>query len=635
MITQQYFFDFIFHFTRNYLQMFIYNKIYISLQGQLMTSKKIFVIFTIFLLLNFYPAMGSTYETSKDQESFGGYTLFAPMALSTTYLIDNEGDVVHTWASNFNSLAVYLLDNFNLLRTNNIGNNSVFIGAGATGRIELLNWDGDVIWDYEYSSNQYCSHHDIELMPNGHILMIAWEYKSASEALTAGRDPLLSNTAMWPGHVIEVQPTGNSGGNIIWEWHVWDHLIQDYDPVQENFGDVANHPELIDINFVGGRELNHMNAIDYNEELDQIMLSVNKFSEIWIIDHSTTTAEAAGHTGGNSGMGGDILYRWGNPQAYLAGSTSDRKFYNNHDAQWIEKGCPGEGNILVFNNGYNRPEGDFSSIDEIVPPITENGTYAHTPGSAYGPTTQKWIYTSENQTDFFSSGISGAQRLPNGNTLICEGIPGTFFEVTEDKRVVWEYINPYPTPGAMVFKIRRYNLLFDPLVSELSTNWNLISLPFAKSIDKTNLIINTSGVEYSWSDAVNEGIVSDYIFGWDRSGQSYIIDNVLKPGFGYWFYSFERCELRVENLNVKPRDNITEVESSWNLVSIPETKSLDKTEILVNDINWSDAISAGLVNNYIFSWNRSGQFYEFCDTLEPGQSYWLFASQACLLKRGN
>ena len=119
-----------------------------------------------------------------------------------------------------------------------------------------------------------------------------------------------------PDHVIEVEPNGSSGGNIVWEWHVWAHLIQDYDPAKDNYGVVEDHPELIDINFMAisaGKDLNHINAIDYNEEFDQILLTSAGQDEIWVIDHSTTTEESAGHTGGTSGKGGDLLYRWGNP----------------------------------------------------------------------------------------------------------------------------------------------------------------------------------------------------------------------------------------------------------------------------------------------------------------------------------
>jgi hypothetical protein len=216
---------------------------------------------------------------------------------------------------------------------------------------------------------------------------------------------------------------------------------------------VADHPELIDLNFVGASrgeaDWNHINSVDYNAEFDQILLSVPRFSEVWVIDHSTTTEEAAGHSGGNSGKGGDILYRWGNPQAYRAGDVGDRKLFSQHDAQWIESGLPGEGNILLFNNGNGRPGGAYSSVDEFALPVDASGNYALTPGTAYGPEEQVWIYTDENLTAFFADHISGAQRLPNGNTLICDGAHGTFFEVTTEGEIVWKYVNPVTGEGPL------------------------------------------------------------------------------------------------------------------------------------------------------------------------------------------
>jgi len=264
---------------------------------------------------------------------------------------------------------------------------------------------------------------------------------------------------LMPDHVIEVEPTGPTGGDIVWEWHAWDHLIQEYDSSKANYGVVGDHPELIDINYdVDTAGLTpdwlHTNSIDYHEAFDQILLSVHNFDEIWVIDHSTTTEEAAGHTGGRSGNGGDLLYRWGNPEAYQRASPSHQQLFKQHDATWIEPGCPGEGNILIFNNGAGRPEGDYSSVDEIIPPVNSTGHYSLEPGSAYGPVAPLWRYTAEPLTSFYASYVSGAQRLADGNTLICDGYAGRFFEVTLEKELVWEYINPYPLQGANdVFKI--------------------------------------------------------------------------------------------------------------------------------------------------------------------------------------
>jgi hypothetical protein len=400
-----------------------------------------------------------TKDTQQGNEPGIGQILFSPMVSSVTYLIDRNGKVDHTWPSSyFPGEAVYWLGDGTILRTIRVGIGPG--GGGVGGGVQKVQWDGTVTWDFRYNTNGYLSHHDIEPLPNGNVLMIAWETKTSAEAVAAGRNPntLMGNEFM-PDHIIEVHPTGPTSGDIVWEWHVWDHLIQDFDFSKENYGLVANHPELIDINFGVLPDLLtpdwlHSNSIDYNEEFDQILISVHHFDEIWVIDHSTTTAEAAGHTGGNSRKGGDILYRWGNPAAYRAGTLSDQQFFGQHDATWIASGCPGAGDILVFNNGAGRPGVQYSSVDEIVPPVNATGHYTLDPGSSYGPESPFWSYIANPPVSFYASYVSGAQRLPDGNTLICDGPAGRFFEVTPEKETVWEYINPYPLPSLNnVFKI--------------------------------------------------------------------------------------------------------------------------------------------------------------------------------------
>jgi hypothetical protein len=382
--------------------------------------------------------------------------LFAPMVSGITYLINSAGAVNHTWSSNYlPAEGVRWLGHGTILRTIKVG----FSGTGGSGGgVQKMLWDGTITWDFRYNTNGNLSHHDIKPLPNGNVLMIAWETKTRAEAIAAGRNPIyIQGDTLMPDHVIEVEPTGLTSGDIVWAWHAWDHLIQDYDATKENYGVVGEHPELIDINFeadASKKDWLHVNSIDYNEEFEQIMISVHNFNEIWVIDHSTTTAEAAGHTGGNSGKGGDLLYRWGNPEAYRTGTASDQKYFGQHDATWIEPGYPGEGNILVFNNGVYRPAGTFSSVDEIVPPADSTGQYYREPGSSYGPENPTWSYTANPPTIFYSNYICGAQRLKNGNTLICDGSAGRFFEVTPEKATVWQYVNPYPTPSTNnVFKI--------------------------------------------------------------------------------------------------------------------------------------------------------------------------------------
>jgi hypothetical protein len=377
---------------------------------------------------------------------FDGKILFAPMYSTTTYLVDSAGTVNHTWSSIYlPGVSVLWLGNGMILRTIRVDVGPGQGGAG--GGVQKVEWDGTVVWDFRYNTNGVLSHHDVELLPNGNVLLIAWETKTQDEVIAGGRNPNSFVQGLWPDHIIEVEPTGPTSGDIVWEWHVWDHLIQDYDSSKANYGVVGDHLELVDINYATyhGLDWLHTNSIDYNDELDQILLSVRNFNEIWVIDHSTTTEEAAGHTGGMSGKGGDLLYRWGNPAAYRAGTSNYKIFSYQHDATWIDDGCPGEGNILVFNNGADGRQ--YSSVDEFIPPVNDNGTYYLEEGNAYGPETLTWTYTASPLSSFFSASTSGAERLKSGNTLITNGDTGEIFEVNPDKETVWQY-----SAGGSLFK---------------------------------------------------------------------------------------------------------------------------------------------------------------------------------------
>jgi hypothetical protein len=387
--------------------------------------------------------------------AYEGYTLIPPLRAAITYLIDNEGRLVHSWdTGGVLGFSSYLLEDGSILRGAVVPNPD-FTEGGAGGAIERYDWDGTRTWQFFYSSPDYTSHHDIAPLPNGNVLIIAWERKDTAESLAAGRNPaLLEDGELLPESILEIEQTGPASGDIVWEWRAWDHLVQDYDAGAPNYGVVADHPELIDLNYIeknqppgGQADWLHANGIDYNPDLDQIALSVRGFSEFWVIDHSTTTAEAAGHSGGASGKGGDLLYRWGNPLAYGAGAVGDQQLFVQHDAEWIPPGLPGAGNITVFNNGTGRPEGNYSTVVELVPPVDASGNYALAPGAAYGPAAPVWEYAAPNPTDFYASFISGAVRLPNGNTLICSGPQGKLFEVTPDGTIVWTYMNPINSTG--------------------------------------------------------------------------------------------------------------------------------------------------------------------------------------------
>lgn len=388
----------------------------------------------------------------NDAGSLNGYTLFSPNSNNTTYLIDNCGNKINSWQSNFPpGLSGYLLPDGHLLRTARI-NNPIFSGTGgAGGAIELFNWTGNLIWSYNYSDSIHYQHHDIEYLPNGNILILAWERKSAGEALNNGRDPSFLGSSLWSEHIVEIEPSGTNGATIVWEWHVWDHLVQTFDSSKLNFGIISNHPELINLNFTNSSNTDwlHINSINYNATLDQILLSAHNNNEIWIIDHSTTTSEAATHSGGNAGKGGDLLYRWGNPRAYQRGNVSNQKLWGQHDAHWIEPNLSDAGKIMIFNNGINRSGGNYSSVDVISTALDSTGNYVLNGTSAYGPDSLSWQYASSPPSAFYSSNISGAQRLSNGNTLICDGSAGNFFEIDSTKNLVWRYINPVSQAGPL------------------------------------------------------------------------------------------------------------------------------------------------------------------------------------------
>ncbi len=405
-------------------------------------------LLAVLLLLNFQLAAQTVGLIQHDAGTLDdGYLLFAPISSTNTYLIDKCGKQVKSWSSTYRpGQSVYILPDGTLLRSGN-ANNSTFNAGGKGGVIQKIDWDGKVTWDYSISSTLECQHHDIKALPNGNVLAIVWESKSNTEAISQGRNPALVPTTLWSEKIIEIQPTGLTTGNIVWEWHLWDHLVQDFDNTKPNYGNVSNNPQLINLNYESSAtnaDWIHLNSIDYNPALNQIVLSSHAFNEVWIIDHSSTTAEAASHLGGNSNKGGDILYRWGNPQAYGNGTGSNQKLFGQHNAYWIEEGFPFENQLMIFNNGNGRTGSNYTTVEIINPPVSG---YNYTSSLPYGPSTVSWIYNDGNPNSIYAQNISGAQQLSNGNVLLCEGPSGTFREVNFSGSTVWKYINPINNAG--------------------------------------------------------------------------------------------------------------------------------------------------------------------------------------------
>lgn len=409
-----------------------------------MRNNRYLVLIILFTLLHGFVrgqnTVGVIVNTGK---AVDGYTLFT--VLNRTYLINNDGRVVHQWKSNYVAgQSAYLLENGNLLRAAQMPTKGRFTMPSVGGRVELFDWGGRLIWSYNYSTHTAVQHHDICPLPNGNILVLAITVMPEREAVQLGRKLLTPPfRQLYNEQVREIKPKGTNGADIVWEWNVKDHLIQDYDKTKDNYGDVSKNPQRLDINysgdFSGGANWIHFNSVQYNADLDQILLSSKHLSEIYIIDHSTTTAEAASGSGGKHKRGGDFLYRWGNPAAYKQGTVKDQKLFGQHYAHWIGKGLKDAGKIILFNNGLNRSP-EYSEVLIISPPVSAPGEYIFS--LPYGPENPDYVYAAPVKTGFYSQFKSSAQRLAEGHILICEGERGRFFEIDDSDNVVWEYINP-------------------------------------------------------------------------------------------------------------------------------------------------------------------------------------------------
>ena len=405
------------------------------------------------------------------QDVFEGYVLYTPGGGgggATTYLRDIDDSIVNTWSHETGAASMpYLVagdepgfENTLLYYPCQVSNPTMQTG-GVGGQVEIYNWSGDLLWEYILSNNTYQHHHDIEPLPNGNFLVLSWERLYSSDWSALGRASVNNSlNQLWSTSIFEIEPNFITGdANIVWEWHLKDHLVQDIGPqYSATYGQISDHPELMDINCgnVGsnggpGGQANgdwmHMNAISYNADLEQIVLSSRFRDEIYILDHSTTTEEAAGHTGGRYDKGGDFLYRWGNPQNYGRGNSSNNILGDQHSVNWIPEGYPGEGNLILFNNFYGN---NSSSVFEITTPINDDGSYSIINNQPFGPDNVTWTHTG----NFFSQAQGGAFRLPNGNTLITEATSSYIFEIDSSGNTVWSY--DYPSNMAMIPRAQKY-----------------------------------------------------------------------------------------------------------------------------------------------------------------------------------
>lgn len=455
-------------------------------------------------------------------KAYNGYTLFG--AAGTSYLIDMEGNVVKTWRLGTNPR---FLDNGNLL-------DATTDDPSGFGGLREVDWDGNTVWNYVEARSNYHPHHDFTRIFNKKLnayttLYIANRDITQEECIAAGCDP---KNGPYTGAQMDVIVEVDMQGKIVWEWGFLDHTVQDVDPTKANYvgagKTIADYPGRLNINLPGRpvrRDWLHCNSLDYNPELDQIVINSVQ-GEFYVIDHGNTFLpnDLAGSLKLAAGPAGDFLYRFGDPARYQQGdppsilqdwtasTTGHKQIGGSHDIQWIKPGLLGAGHFLVFNNGQylfeRTPQSYIFEINGYLKaPQQDSGKYVNPPDAGYTrwvsedmQNTHKqpkqlsnqvvWTYSSKSNTAFFSHIGSSAQRLPNGNTLICASTEGHAFEVTASGELVWEYINPvirngvlkllpdsYPMTNSM-FRVYRYTADHPALAGKtLTSQGPITSLP--------------------------------------------------------------------------------------------------------------------------------------------------------------
>ena len=390
-----------------------------------------------------------------------GLVLFTPWYSKSTYLINNCGQLVNEWEHEVEEgLSNSVLDNEGNLFL--LRNELLFV----------YDWEGNQEISFDGSEWNMNFHHDFTLLPNGNVIVLFDEKVSIEEALNLGIDSTIFISPQ--DHLVidgfaEFDLSNKDEVTLVWEWHLKDHLIQNINPLLKNFHDPVDQPYRLDINFDSPShdllDWTHFNGVDYNPTMDQLVFSSRSTSEIYIIDHSTDTNEAASSSGGFFGKGGDFLWRWGNPLQYGHDSILQQTFVQ-HNPNWDLYGSDAQEGITLFNN--ENAEGTASSrILSVVPSKDAQGNYIFNEGR-FAPDQADWYYEGMEE-EFFSPIMSSAQLLENGNYISCLGRFGIFVELTSEGEIVWEYQCPvfynivpqYQNPPATItFSIFKYPMNF-------------------------------------------------------------------------------------------------------------------------------------------------------------------------------
>ncbi len=309
-----------------------------------------------------------------------GYTLFSPMfGDGSVYLIDMDGEVVHTWCLPYRpGLYGQLLDNGHLLYRGKVMEDLHRFEAWPRvkgGAVLEVDWRGRTLWEVRHPDH----HHDAQKLRSGNVLLLC-SRRLPTELVGCIQGGLCrgeSDSTMYGDYLVEI----TTDGRLVWEWRSWEHL------------DPATHPITLQDRRA---EWTHANSVAETDD-GNLVVSFRNISTVVMIERST----------------GEIVWELGGPP--LA-------------QQHAPLPLP-TGNILIFDNGTHRRDhpATFSRVIEVDPRTSAI----------------VWEYTDPALFEFFSPYVGNAQRLANGNTLICEGCHGRIFEVTPSGEVVWEFVSPY------------------------------------------------------------------------------------------------------------------------------------------------------------------------------------------------
>lgn len=358
--------------------------------------------------------------THGDERCCGGYTLLTPIGGDCVFLIDEEGKIVHYWQPETLTPGYgFLLPGGRLLvRGQPKVDKEVGIGeaAGGTDLLMELDWDGNELWSWDHKT----FHHDMTVMPNGNIVVPTWTVipDEIADKVQGGLDQdEIDYIHSHPEHLklilrgigVGGRPRDLKGlmgdriievsrqGEIVNEWLSWTPFNTEKDIICPR-------------EFLG--EWTHTNSIEYTDD-GCLLLSFREISTVLKI----------------SWPEGEVVWRFGPPA-----------ISHQHDPSITP-----EGNILIFDNGVHHPVTAHTRVIEVDPNTNEI----------------VWQYLPEVVYQLYSGHVGGAQRLVNGNTLICEGETGRLLEVTRDGDVCWEWCSPFRykwkgVVSAMIFKTHRY-----------------------------------------------------------------------------------------------------------------------------------------------------------------------------------